>query len=375
MKKIIIIPDSFKGTLSSMEICRIVKASVLRHYPLAEVLEVPVADGGEGTVDAFLTAAGGEKIICPASDPYRLPIDAFYGILPDNTAVIEMAACAGLTLVEGRENPAVTTTYGVGELMKDAISRGCRQLILGLGGSATNDMGMGAAAAMGVKFYDRQGNFFIPTGTTLEKIHSIDTSECEKRLSGVKVTVMCDINNPLYGPNGAAYVFSPQKGADEKMTEMLDCQLRIAAKKIHELLGIAVDDIPGAAAAGGMGAGMLVFFHAGLRMGIDLLLDTIAFDDLLQDTSLVITGEGKVDEQTLSGKVVLGVASRAKRRDVPVLVIAGSIAIEEEVIFKQGVTAMFDINRRAEDFSVSRHKSKENLQATIDSIMRFSRIF
>ncbi len=374
MKKVILVPDSFKGTLSSAEVCQILKAGILRHYPTAEVIEVPVADGGEGTVDAFLTASGGRKIICQSSDPFLADIESFYGILPDQTAVIEMAACAGLPLVEGRENPAVATTYGVGTLILDAVKRGCKRLIIGLGGSATNDMGMGAAAAAGVKFYDHDGKLFIPTGDSLDRIVSIDTSEAEELLRGVEIMAICDIQNPLYGSEGAAYVFAPQKGADDEMVEMLDRQLRLAADVVRSQLGMTIDDIAGGGAAGGMGAGMVAFFGASLRMGIDLVLDTVSFDRMLQGADLVITGEGKVDEQTLSGKVVLGVAKRAKRQNVPVLVIAGSLSIEDQVLYEQGVTAMFSINRRAEDFSISRYKAKENLRATIDSIMRFNRI-
>lgn len=374
MKKIILIPDSFKGTLSSRQICQIMKKEILKYYPEAEVIEVPVADGGEGTVDAFLTAVGGEKIHCRVKDPFFHDMDSFYGILPDQTAVIEMAACAGLPLVEGRGNPGVTTTFGVGQLILDALARGCKRLVIGLGGSATNDLGMGAAAAIGVEFLNQEGRAFIPTGNCLDQIKSIDLSKARAVLQGVAITAICDINNPLYGPQGAAFVFSPQKGADQAMVRILDDQLRAAAAMIRTSLGLGIDEIPGAGAAGGMGAGMIAFFNAKLEMGIEVLLDTVQFDSMLAGADLVITGEGKVDEQTLAGKVVFGVAGRAKKRGVPVLLIAGSLPDDDQAIYESGVTAMFSINRKAEDFSISRHKSRENLSKTIDSIMRFIRM-
>lgn len=349
---------------------------IRRFYPDAEILQVPVADGGEGSVDAFLTAMGGEKVHITCSGPYLEDLQSYYAILPDGTAVIEMASCAGLPLVdEARRDPSLTTTYGVGQQILDAIKRGATNLIIGLGGSATNDLGCGAAAAMGVVFYDKDNKPFIPIGADLDRISKIDASEAQKRLEGVTITTMCDINNPLYGPNGAAAVFGPQKGADEAMVRKLDANLRQAAQVIHSELGVDVADIPGAGAAGGMGAGMVAFFGSELKMGIQVVLDTVKFDELLVGTDLVFTGEGRVDSQTLSGKVVAGVASRAKAASTPVLVIAGGLPEDDEAIYDLGVTAMFSINRTAEDFSISRFKSKSNLAKTTESIMRLYKAY
>ena len=232
MKKCIVISDSFKGSLSSIEIGRIAEKSIREHFPDCEVLSVPAADGGEGTVDCFMEALGGERIVEPVTGPLGEPVNASYAVIGDR-AVIEMAAAAGLPLVGDRKNPAVTTTYGVGQQIKSAIERGVREIILGLGGSATNDAGCGCAAALGVKFYDADGKSFIPVGGTLKDIAKIDVSECKKLLAGVKITAMCDIDNPLCGETGAAYVFGPQKGADAEMVKMLDAGLSHLADSIE----------------------------------------------------------------------------------------------------------------------------------------------
>ena len=303
MKKFLLIPDSFKGTMSSSAICAIMKRAIERHYPDAHILSIPVADGGEGSVDSFLTAMGGERVVVEVTGPYFEKMEGFYGIVDQDVAVIEMAACAGLPLVGDEKHPDKTTTYGVGELIAHAARRGCRKIIVGLGGSATNDGGTGAAAAVGVKFLDKTGRSFIPTGGTLADIASIDTSCARKELAGIEILAMCDIDNPLFGKTGAAYIFGPQKGADVAMVEFLDSQLRALSNTITDSLGIDVSSIPGSGAAGGMGAGMLAFFGAELRMGIEVVLDTVGFDTLLHDADMVLTGEGKIDTQSLRGKV------------------------------------------------------------------------
>ncbi|NLZ70010.1 MAG: glycerate kinase [Clostridiaceae bacterium] len=382
MRKVILIPDSFKGTLSSATAGAIMAEQVRRFFPAAERIVIPVADGGEGTVAAFLAAVGGEAIEFVGQDPYGVPLTSTYAILPDGAAVVELAASAGLTLIdEAERNPELTTTYGVGMQIRDAIERGCRRILVGLGGSATNDLGVGAAAACGLKFYDADGREFLPTGGNLERIARIDAAAARRLLDGVEVVAICDITNPLYGESGAAYVFAPQKGADPEMVARLDRNLRWAADVIKRELGIDIAAMPGAGAAGGAGGGLAAFFGAELRSGIDVLLDTVGFDDLLTDCDAVFTGEGRVDGQTLGGKAVLGVARRSKARGVPVIVVAGDLPeisatetadaeVGLEALYEAGVTAMFSINRQARDFVAVRHKSASNLAATMAAILR-----
>lgn len=372
MKKIVLIPDSFKGTMSSAEICEIMKQAISK-YSDAEVISVPVADGGEGSVDAFLAALGGEKINVTVKNPYMEDMDAFYGIIDNgHTAVIEMAACAGLPLVSDRLNPLKTTTYGVGQLVADALSKGCRKIIMGLGGSCTNDGGCGCAAALGVKFKDKDGNYFIPVGETLKDIVSIDKSDILPILSKTQITVMCDIDNPLYGKNGAAFVFGPQKGADRNQVIALDNGLINLAEIISKDLDIDIDTLAGAGAAGGMGAGMVAFLDGKLQMGIDTVLDTVRFNELIKDADLVISGEGKIDTQSIRGKVVIGVASRTKKADCPLVAVVGDIGDDIEEAYEKGVSAIFSINRVAVDFSKAKLRAKDDLRLTVENIFRFT---
>lgn len=371
MKKAVLIPDSFKGTLSSIKICEIMKERIKARFPLCQVLSVPVADGGEGSVDCFLSALGGEKVSCEVHNPYFEKMTAGYGILKDGrTAVIEMAACCGLPLVEDRKDPVKTTTFGLGELILDAAGRGCKKIIVGLGGSCTNDAGCGAAAAVGIKFYDRSGKEFVPVGGTLKDVEHIDAGTKNKVLDGVEIITMCDIDNPLYGKNGAAYVFAPQKGADEKTVELLDYGLISISRVMERDLNIDVKGIPGGGAAGGCGSGMTAFFDSGLQMGIETVLDTVRFDKMIEDADVVFTGEGKMDSQSLRGKVVIGVARRAKKQSVPVVVIAGGYDGDLEKAYDEGVTAVFSINRLPQNLEVSRYQSEENLSLTADNILR-----
>lgn len=369
MNKAVLIPDSFKGTLSSIEICTIISDKIYKHFPHCHVVSIPVADGGEGSVDCFLSALGGEKIVETVSSPYFEDMESFYGLI-DNTAVIEMAACAGLPLVEDRKNPSLTTTYGVGQLIMSAAKKGCKKIIVGLGGSSTNDGGCGAAAAVGVKFYDKKGNEFIPIGKTLIDIDRIDLSHKAKELDNIEIITMCDIDNPMYGPTGAAYIFGPQKGADEKMILELDKGLKNLCDVIERETGKDLKDYPGSGAAGAMGAGMIAFFNSVLQMGIETVLDTVKFDEIIEDADMIFTGEGRIDSQSLRGKVVIGVGKRAKNKNIPVTVIAGGAANNIDDAYDMGVTSIFTINRLPEDFEISRHKSKENLEATIDNILR-----
>ena len=370
MKKIVCIPDSFKGTLSSTTVCEVMKNAIHQHLPHCDVITIPVADGGEGSVDAFLNAVGGEKITCHVFNPYFEPMEAFYGRLDAHTVVIEMAATAGLPLVRNRLNPSLTTTYGVGELILDAIDHGAQTIIVGLGGSCTNDGGCGAAAALGVKFYDEEGLPFIPVGNTLKNIARIDVTQAKNKLKDIKIVTMCDIDNPMFGVTGAAYVFAPQKGAEAKMIIELDQGLRHLASMIAEHCGVDVSDLAGGGAAGGMGAGMVAFFQSSLQMGIETILDVVKFDDILHGTDLVFTGEGKIDAQTLRGKVVVGVGQRALKKDVPVIGVVGAIGEGIDEVYLKGITSLFSINPVPMDFEEAKYLAKNNLAITMDNLMR-----
>lgn len=374
LKQCIVISDSFKGTLSSLDICRIASESTARLLPNCQLTTLPVADGGEGTVDCFLHACGGTRRICTVADPYGQDMETYFAVLPDGTAIIEMASCAGLPLVKEPRNPARMTTFGVGQQIRFAVEDGAKRIILGLGGSATNDGGCGAAAAMGVRFFNRVGETFVPTGETLDQIENIDLTEAQRLLSGVRVTAMCDIDNPMHGPAGAAYVFAPQKGADAEMTAFLDQQLCALDQIIKKRLNLRISELPGSGAAGAFGAGCRAFFNGQLKSGIETVLDLVDFDGKLKTCDLVITGEGQLDSQSIHGKVISGVASRAKAAQVPVVALVGSIADESGAAYELGVSAIFSTNRRAEDFSISRLCAEENYRRCYEDILRLLRI-
>mgnify|MGYP001307963438 CR=1 FL=1 len=375
MKKIVIAVDSFKGTMSSIEVCDIIEEGFKKILPDISTVKVPIADGGEGTVDTFLTALGGEKVEVRVKDPLFREIDSFYGILPHGkTAVIEMAAASGLPLVEEEKNPRLTTTYGTGELILDALNRGCTKLIIGIGGSATNDGGIGMAAALGVKFLDRENNPISLNGEGLESLSHIDLSGKDSRLEKCQVLVACDVDNPLYGEKGAAYIFGPQKGADQEMVEYLDQNLKNYAAVLRKDLGICVQEIPGSGAAGGLGAGLVSFASAQLKPGIDIVLDSVNFNDVISDADLIVTGEGKIDGQSLRGKVPVGVADRAIKGDVPVIAVVGDVGDQIEEIYKRGIKAIFSINQVAVPFAEARLRSKKDLLETSESIARLLKI-
>lgn len=375
MQNFILVPDSFKGTLSAIEVCNIMKSSIKNLYKDANIISVPVADGGEGTVDAFLYALGGEKKSIWVSDAFNeQKILAHYAMLKDNIAVIEMAACAGLPLVKNRLEPDKTTTFGVGELIIDAINSGAKKIILGLGGSATNDGGCGMAAALGVKFKDEQDQEFIPTGGTLSQIYKIDMNNIYSKIKDIEFISMCDVDNPLCGKLGASAVFAPQKGADEDMVKSLDEGLAHLAKIIKRDLHIEVKDIKGAGAAGGLGAGSIAFLQSKLTKGIDVILDTINFDELVSKADIVFTGEGKFDSQSLHGKVVMGVANRSQKYKTPVIVVTGAIGENIQEAYNKGITAIFSINKEPMEFSKSALKSKENMILTMENILRLLKI-
>lgn len=375
MQNFILVPDSFKGTLSAIEVCNIMKSSIKNLYKDANIISVPVADGGEGTVDAFLYALGGEKKSVWVSDAFNeQKILTHYAMLKDDIAVIEMAACAGLPLVKNRLEPDKTTTFGVGELIIDAINSGAKKIILGLGGSATNDGGCGMAAALGVKFKDEQDQEFIPTGGTLSQIYKIDMNNIYSKIKDVEFISMCDVDNPLCGRLGASAVFAPQKGADEDMVKLLDEGLAHLAKIIKRDLHIEVKDIKGAGAAGGLGAGSIAFLQSKLTKGIDVILDTINFNELVSKADIVFTGEGKFDSQSLHGKVVMGVANRSQKYKTPVIVVTGAIGENIQEAYNKGITAIFSINKEPMEFSKSALKSKENMILTMENILRLLKI-
>lgn len=371
MKKVVLIPDSFKGTMSSAQICGILAEELRAAQPGAEVVSIPVADGGEGTVDAMLAAVGGERIETACCGPFMERIIGFYGLLPDGTAVIEMAAAAGLPLVGDHLRPDRTTTYGVGELIADALERGARRLVIGLGGSATNDGGCGAAAALGVQFFKEDGTAFVPTGGTLSEIAHISLAELSPALREAEIVTMCDIDNPLCGPAGASAVFAPQKGATPEMVDTLDAGLRHLAKIVKKDLQRDILRIPGGGAAGGMGAGTVAFFGSTLQMGIETVLDVTDFDTVAADADLIITGEGRLDAQSLRGKVVIGVARRAKKLGVPVAALVGAAERGIADAYKAGVSGVFPINPEPKPFSEVRGESEENLRFTARNLIHF----
>ena len=374
MKKCIVISDSFKGTLSSIEICEIAEQTIKTVFPKCEVIAIPVADGGEGTVTCFEKAMGAKIVKATVSNPYNEKIVANYSKI-DNKAIIEMASAAGLPMVGENKNPEITSTYGVGELISHAISNGSTEILLGLGGSATNDLGCGCAAALGAKFIDKTGKSFISTGETLKNIVNIDISKVKEHLKNIKITAMCDVKNPLYGENGAAYVFAPQKGADLQMVKRLDNGLRHASEVIERELNIKdIAYIEGAGAAGGMGAGCIAFLGGKLKSGIESVLDMIEFDKLLENTDFVLTGEGRLDSQSVQGKVISGIAKRTKIRNIPLIALVGGIGDGAEQAYNLGVTAMFGIDRDASSFEQLAPKSALYYEKTLKDILSVMKI-
>jgi glycerate kinase len=375
IQKVLLVPDSFKGTMSSGEICDIMEKSIHRFYPEAQVVRIPVADGGEGSVESFLAAAGGKKIELTVKGPLFEEIRSFYGRLPDDTAVVEMAAAAGFPLMGNRRCVEKATTYGVGQLIEHAASSGCRKIIVGLGGSATNDGGVGMAAALGVRFRNEEGKPFLPTGATLGEIASIDISGLSSALKGTEIIAMCDVDNPLCGPSGAAAVFGPQKGANAQIVQVLDKNLGHLAGLIKRDLKKDIIQMRGAGAAGGMGGGMVAFWGSRLQMGIETVLDTVHFDSLLKGADLVLSGEGKIDSQSLRGKTVIGVARRAKQQGVPVVAIVGDVGDQIDEIYEEGVYTIFSINTVAVPFSKAKLRCRSDFAFTMDNLMRFTLLF
>ncbi len=370
MMKIVIAPDSFKGSLTAIEVSDAIDAGIKSAVSTASTVKVPMADGGEGTVECLVNATGGkilkEKVVGPLGDE----VEASYGILGDGTTgVIEMAAASGLPLVpEEKRNPMITTTYGTGQLIKAALDHGCRKIIIGIGGSATNDGGAGMAQALGVKFTDDKGEEIGFGGAELKRIAKIDTTNLDKRIYTTEILVASDVKNPLCGPNGASAVYGPQKGATPQMVKELDEALAHFAEIIKRDLGKDVKDIPGAGAAGGLGAGLIAFLNAKLRPGIELVMESVGFEDIVKDASLVITGEGKIDRQTIYGKVPVGVAKISKKYDVPVLAVAAVLEEKPEFFRPYGIDFVFEISPRMDIDAPKEEKFvriKENIKRWI----------
>ncbi|MCF6136068.1 glycerate kinase [Thermoactinomyces vulgaris] len=343
--KIVIAPDSFKESMSAMEAACAIEKGFQKVMPDAEYVKVPMADGGEGTVRSMVDATGGEIRKETVTGPLGTEVEAFYGITGDRKmAVIEMAAASGIHLVpKEKRNPLVTTTKGTGELIRAALDQGVKRIVIGIGGSATNDGGAGMAQALGAKLLDKDGNPLGFGGGELSKLDSIDLSQLDPRLKEVHIEVACDVDHPLTGERGASAVFGPQKGATPEMVAILDANLARYAQVVKETLGIDVDPIPGAGAAGGLGAGLVAFLGASLKRGVDVVAEAVQLDKHMVQASLVITGEGKIDGQTIHGKTPVGVAKRAKKYGIPVIGIAGMLGENCDAVYRHGIDALFSI--------------------------------
>ncbi|MGG7857309.1 glycerate kinase [Klebsiella aerogenes] len=343
--KIVIAPDSYKESLSALDVATAIETGFREIYPHAEYVKVPVADGGEGTVEAMVAATQGHIVQVSVTGPLGEPVNAFYGLSGDmRCAYIEMAAASGLESVPPtRRNPLLTTSWGTGELIRHALDAGVSQIIIGIGGSATNDGGAGMAQALGAKLLNAGQQQIAPGGGALETLARIDLSELDPRLADCRIDVACDVTNPLTGPQGASAVFGPQKGATAAMIERLDRGLQHFAQIIDRDLDIDVLSLEGGGAAGGMGAALYAFCGANLRPGIEIVTDALGLADLVADADLVITGEGRIDSQTIHGKVPVGVAKVAKCCNVPVIGIAGSLTADVGVVHQHGLDAVFSV--------------------------------
>ena len=389
-KKIVVASDSFKGSLTSLEVADSVEKAVREAFPQCDVVKVNVADGGEGTMDALRQTLGGRRVNLTVSGPLGRPVEAYYVILDDgNTAVLEMSAASGLPLLAPEErNPSKTSTYGTGELIRDALGKGCTKFLVGIGGSATNDAGMGMLSALGYRFLDSDGAELEPVGGSLGLVESILVENCPPRcvspddaalqmddgnmLPDASFIVACDVKAPLYGPEGAAYVFAPQKGADPQMVQSLDAGLRHFAEVAAQVTGSDFSQMQGAGAAGGLGYAFKEFLNASLERGVEMVLDAIGFDEIIAGADLVITGEGRVDSQTLTGKTPFGVAQRAIRQGIPVVAIGGSVAIDPHQAREAGFKDALQVTPEGMPLSeaMKQDVASENVYRTILKLMK-----
>lgn len=373
IRKVVIAADSFKGSLTSEEVAKSVEEGIHCVYPNCQAIKTYIADGGEGTASALTRTLGGEMIEIEVNDPLMRPVKASYGLVDNGkTAVIEMASASGLPLVEPElRNPMKTTTFGTGELIHDALRRGCRRFLIGIGGSATNDAGTGMLQALGYRFLVAVGAELGHGGEILSRIASVDDSDRLPELSQAEFIVACDVSNPFSGPTGAAYVFAPQKGADPTMVQLLDQGLKSFAGVIHSYTGIDVEQCPGSGAAGGLGGGLVAFLKAKLTSGIDMVLQTIGFDRLIDQADLIITGEGKLDGQTAMGKAPRGVLDAASKRQIPVIAIGGAVESVDE-LNRQGFAAVFPILPGPASLvqAMERDYAQQNIRRTVEQLMR-----
>lgn len=373
MKKIVIAPDSFKGSLTSIEVANAIAEGVKKVYPNCEIIKTPIADGGEGTLNTIVNALKGEKVKVNAHDSLMRSITAEYGLVNNGeTAVIEVASINGITLLsEEEQNPLITTTYGTGEIIKDALQRGCRSFIIGIGGSATNDAGTGLLKALGYRFLDNNKKETKGTGQSLHFICSIDESEVMPELKEAQFTIASDVNNPFTGPKGASNTYAPQKGADKEMIEELERGMESFRQLIKKEKRIDLNTFPGSGAAGGLGGGFIAFLDAQLKPGITIVLEAINFHSILTDAYLIFTGEGKLDNQTTMGKAAGGVLDAAKKKNVPVIAIGGSVE-DSNALIKRGFTSVFSITSRPVSIKEAMNKeyTKSNITQTIEQIMR-----
>ncbi|MDT0145693.1 glycerate kinase [Priestia aryabhattai] len=374
--KIVIAPDSFKESLTALHVCEAVEKGIKAHFPDVEISKVPMADGGEGTVQSLVDATGGDIIQARVTGPLGKEVEAFYGILGDgNTAVIEMAAASGLHHVPvDKRNPLITTTRGTGELILKALDHKVKHIIIGIGGSATNDGGTGMAKALGAKLLDANGAEIKEGGGSLAQLASIDLTNLDSRLAEVKVEVACDVDNPLTGETGASAVFGPQKGATPDMVKQLDLNLAHYAAIVGKEMGIHIQSIPGAGAAGGLGGGLLAFLSAELKPGVDIVIKATQLESYIKNADLVITGEGKIDGQTIYGKTPIGVAKTAKKHSVPVIAIAGSIGAGSEAVYEHGISALFSVVPGAVSLQEALEKADENIERTAKNVASVIRL-
>ncbi|ACT96230.1 glycerate kinase [Dyadobacter fermentans] len=371
---ILVAPDKFRGSLEAAEVCNAIENGVRKAFPNAKVTSIPLADGGEGTSKILTQQANGSEVTVTALDPLNRPLKATYGISADHhVAFIEMAAASGLGLLKTEErNPLLTSTFGTGQLIVDALDKGVKTIILGIGGSATTDGGIGMAEALGFAFKDKDGHTLLPNGQSLGKIASIDVHNADPRLALVSVVVACDVTNPLFGKDGAAFVYGPQKGADPKMVVELDHGLQNLAQVATRVFGRDVSLVPGAGAAGGLGAGCMWFLNATLKDGISIVMEQCNVASLVEHADLVITGEGKVDEQTLAGKVVKGLAGLCRSHHVPLAVVCGTLQITPEQAKAAGMTYAVSVLNRPMDLNAAQN---EAFQLVSDATFQLVRLF
>jgi glycerate kinase len=370
--KILVAPDSFKESLSAKAVASAISKGIVKIIPQAEIIEIPISDGGEGLLDALVDTQNGKRIRVTVHDPLQRVIQTEYGILKDRkTAIIEMAKASGLELLEDVEkNPMVTSSFGTGQLIEHALDCGCTKIIIGIGGSATNDGGVGMIKALGGNFLDQNNKQIGEGGDALEQLVKIDLKGLDKRIKNCQFVVACDVSNPLTGKNGASFVYGAQKGGTPYQLKLLDTNLIKYASIIRNQFGIEIEIVKGSGAGGGMGAGLMAFLNAELVSGIDLIIDALAIEKQLKNVDMIFTGEGKIDRQTLQGKTLIGIARLAKKHNIPAIAITGKIDKDINAIYKQGITAIFSIVNQPMNLNDGLKNAEYLIQSCVENIMR-----